>query len=198
MEHYRDVIQALRIRGLEPVVTRHHFTNPSWFLKRGGWVRGDSVHLFSRYVEYVAEHLGAEVRYWVTINGPTVYVKYRYVTGGWPSCLKGSLVKATLVLVNLARAHESAYRLLHRGSEGVMVGIAHSAPFIEPCNPANRLDRIAARVRDFILNRSFFCLTALSWAKGLCGPGSLEFLGINYYSRTVVKEIGQRSRAAGR
>src|SRR5919109_1211065 len=63
--HYRAVIGALRARGLEPVVTLHHFTNPAWFAQRGGWLRHDSPQLFARYVTYVAEHLGTEVRYWL-------------------------------------------------------------------------------------------------------------------------------------
>lgn len=191
IEHYRDVIRALRSRGLEPVVTLHHFTNPAWFLKRGGWVRRDSVRLFRRYVEYVVERLEACVKYWVTINEPTVYAKYSYVTGGWPPCLKGSLVKATLVLVNLARAHESAYRILHRAREDVMVGIAHSAPYVEPCDPTSRQDRIATWVRDLLLNRSFFCLTGRFSEKGTRGSGCLDFLGINYYSRTIVRRSGR-------
>ena len=29
--HYIDVIKALRSRGIEPMVTLHHFTNPIWF-----------------------------------------------------------------------------------------------------------------------------------------------------------------------
>ena len=69
-DHYRQVLRALADRGLEPVVTLHHFTNPAWFARRGGWSRSDSPRLFARYVEYVARELGAPVRYWLTINEP--------------------------------------------------------------------------------------------------------------------------------
>ena len=37
LAHYRDVLQALRDRGMEPMVTLHHFTNPMWIAKAGGW-----------------------------------------------------------------------------------------------------------------------------------------------------------------
>src|SRR5262245_58024376 len=70
--HYARVLDALRERGMEPVVTLHHFTNPEWFAARGGWVRADSVRLFERYVEHVARRLGSRVRFWLTINEPTV------------------------------------------------------------------------------------------------------------------------------
>src|SRR5690606_8900844 len=37
LEHYRQVIAALRARGMEPIVTLHHFTNPAWLGRSGGW-----------------------------------------------------------------------------------------------------------------------------------------------------------------
>jgi beta-glucosidase len=37
IEHYRSVIQACRIRGVEPVVTLHHFSSPVWLIRKGGW-----------------------------------------------------------------------------------------------------------------------------------------------------------------
>jgi beta-glucosidase len=38
IEHYRDVVAALRRRGMEPIVGLHHFTNPAWFAHEGGWL----------------------------------------------------------------------------------------------------------------------------------------------------------------
>ena len=74
LNHYIDVIAALLDRGIEPLVTLHHFTSPAWFSRTGGWLRRDSIRLFSRFVSHVARHLTG-VRYWLTINEPTVYVK---------------------------------------------------------------------------------------------------------------------------
>ena len=37
LDHYREMIKGLRDRGLEPMVTLHHFTNPLWLAERGGW-----------------------------------------------------------------------------------------------------------------------------------------------------------------
>jgi beta-glucosidase len=36
--HYREVLQALRQRGIKAFVTLLHFTNPVWFSERGGWL----------------------------------------------------------------------------------------------------------------------------------------------------------------
>ncbi|MBN1913747.1 MAG: glycoside hydrolase family 1 protein, partial [Candidatus Omnitrophica bacterium] len=74
--HYRRVIASLKENSLEPIVTLHHFTNPLWFARMGGWKKKGNVRFFLRYVEKIASALGASVRYWVTINEPMVYVYY--------------------------------------------------------------------------------------------------------------------------
>ncbi len=184
-DHYRRVIHALTRRGLEPVMTLHHFTSPAWFARRGGWSRRDSPALFARYVEYVARELGAGVRYWLTINEPTVYVMQGFVTGEWPPCLKGAWTHAGWTMRHLAQAHVEAYRALHRALAGIHVGFAHSAPVIQACNPARRLDRMVASVRDFVLNDAFFRL--IGARPGADRPGALDFIGINYYTRNIVR-----------
>ena len=182
MAHYQRVVRALRSRGLEPVVTLHHFTNPAWFARRGGWWRHDSPQYFARYVAYVAAHLGAEVQYWLTINEPTVYVIQGYILGEWPPCLLAVWSKAALVLNNLAQAHIRSYRLLHRCAPHLKVGFAHSAPLIMPCDPTRTGDRFATTVRDWVLNRMFF--------QRIGSSRHLDFIGINYYTRTIVRSPG--------
>ena len=186
LAHYREVIRALAERGLEPIVTLHHFTNPAWFLRRGGWLRRDSAALFVRYVEQVMSHLGSAVTYWVTVNEPTVYVVQGYVLGEWPPCLKSAWLRAALAFKNLARAHVAAYRVLHRHRADVKVGFAHSAPLIMPCNPARLRDRLATAVRHAILNRAFFRLIGA----GTRRPRNIDFVGLNYYTRHVVRSAG--------
>jgi beta-glucosidase len=184
------VISALRRRNIEPVVTLHHFTNPAWFSHRGGWLRRDSAAIFSRYVARVAEYLGTDVKFWVTINEPTVYVTQGYVNGEWPPCLRGAWMKAAMVLLNLARSHRAAYRVLHHYRRDSMVGFAHSAPLVLPCDPQRRRDRVAARLRDLIVNDAFFYLIgARAWNRP-AARRHLDFIGINYYTRMIIRSEG--------
>jgi beta-glucosidase len=189
LAHYREVIGALRARGLEPIVTLHHFTNPAWFLRRGGWLRKDSPALFARYVEHVVSDLGLPVQYWITVNEPTVYVMQGYILGNWPPCLKAAWVTAGRVFRNLARAHVAAYHVLHGHQPDVRVGFAHSAPLIRPCNPARTRDRLAATVRNTILNRAFFYLIGARSSGGRSRQ-TLDFIGLNYYTRNIVRSAG--------
>jgi beta-glucosidase len=188
MQHYVEVIDSLRRHGLEPVVTLHHFTNPAWFTHRGGWPRADAVALFRRYAEFVAVRLGSRVRFWLTINEPTVYFKRVFVAGDWPPCRKHSWYQSWVGLRNLCRAHVAAYTVLHRHRPDAMVGFAHSAPYIVPCNPQRARDRWSAWARDFVLNQLCFRLL------GRPPREVLDFIGVNYYTRQIVRA---HSRGAG-
>ncbi|ETX08597.1 glycoside hydrolase family 1 protein [Candidatus Entotheonella palauensis] len=188
--HYRDVIRALKQRALEPVVTLHHFTNPAWFTRRGGWLRRDSIERFARYVEYVVQQLGPEVTYWLTINEPTVYVMQGYVNGEWPPFVRGAWGKAIQVCYHMARAHVLTYRLIHQHHANARVGFAHSAPWVMPCRAHKRWDRMTATLRDCMLNRAFFGLMG-NRVHGRRTPAvHLDFLGINYYMRTLIRSAG--------
>src|SRR3989344_908343 len=62
IEHYRQVIIALKERGLEPFVTLWHFTLPVWFAKKGGFENKNSPEMFARYCEYVVNRLGEHAK----------------------------------------------------------------------------------------------------------------------------------------
>ena len=113
LQHYVDVILALRARKIEPVVTLHHFTNPDWIADSGGWENKKVVASFLRYSEFVVRALAAHVRYWITVNEPTIYFSHAYIFGVWPPQEK-SLWKARIVKNRLAEAHIKTYRLIHK------------------------------------------------------------------------------------
>ena len=179
LDHYREVVRALRRRGIEPLVTLHHFTNPAWFTRAGGWSARGSAARFARYVERVADHLEG-VRWWITINEPTVYAKNAYVAGNWPPCRRGDWRAAWRAVRNMGHAHRLAYDILHHCQPDALVGFAHSAPLVVARAPAGLLDRLAAGLRDFILNRLPVRLMAGGFGR------RFDFIGLNYYCRTLV------------
>ena len=68
MEHYSNVIDYCISKGIEPVVTIHHFSSPAWLITKGGWESPDVVTYFARYADYVAKHIRGRVKYVCTIN----------------------------------------------------------------------------------------------------------------------------------
>jgi beta-glucosidase len=70
--HYRKMVERALELGLEPVVTLHHFTNPSWLTEMGGLTGAEAVDRFSRYVETILPVLDAGVTWVCTINEPNM------------------------------------------------------------------------------------------------------------------------------
>src|SRR5262245_41875283 len=68
LAHYRAVAEACRARGIAPMVTLHHFTNPRWFAALGGWETHANLPHFVRFARRVGAALGDLVDDWVTIN----------------------------------------------------------------------------------------------------------------------------------
>lgn len=183
LKHYIDVVNSLKARNIEPMVTLHHFTNPLWFTKEtGGWANRSNIDYFLRYCELVVRSLAREVRYWITINEPTIYVSHAYIFGVWPPQVK-SYLKAGTVQNNLTLAHIRAYRLIHKIYKELhllkpSISIAQHMQYYMPCSNSLK-NRLAARFRNKWYN--FGVLDSLR------RHSALDFIGINYYSRQLVE-----------
>ncbi len=181
LQHYVDVILALRARGIEPLVTLHHFTNPIWFARSGGWESGASVGRFLRYCDAVVRALSKHVRFWITINEPTIFISHAYIFGAWPPQAR-SFLKAKSVTDNLVAAHVKAYRLIHRvyrdaGLPTPSVGISQYTQAYVPCVPDLK-NRFAASLRNRWFNLGFL--------NSIARQNAMDFIGANYYTRQLV------------
>jgi beta-glucosidase len=201
--HYREVVEACRSLGLEPLVTLYHFTLPRWFAARGGWLAAGAVDDFRRYVRAVAAALGPLVRLWVTINEPMVYLYQGYMRGVWPPA-RHSLREAIRAGRALVRAHVEAYRALHESpsyrGEAPQVGVAQHLRVFEPARPGHRLDRLVVAAQEAAFNWAF--LDSLERGRfypplgaGDRIPGwrpSQDYVGVNYYMRDRVRFTATR------
>jgi len=112
MQHYINVVKVLRDRGIEPMITLWHFTNPIWFAEKGGFLNRKSPEYFVRYVKYVAENLKDQVGLWITFNeATTVYSGHSYIKGLWPPGHR-SLLEGMRVNRNIVRSHILAYKMI--------------------------------------------------------------------------------------
>jgi len=182
LEHYKEVILALKARSLKSIVTLHHFTNPIWFAKVGGWRNKKAVKYFLRYVEKVVSELSKEVSFWVTINEPMVYTYFSYFLGTWPPQEK-SLFKARAVTNVLVCAHIEAYHLIRdiykkNNLEYPQISIAQNMQAFVPCAP-NLRNKIAVFLRHKFYNLEFI--------ERLISKRAIDFIGVNYYSPSWVE-----------
>ena len=201
--HYEEVLKELRSHHIEPLVTLHHFTVPLWFHERGGWLSADAVHLFSRYVKKAVEVFGPCVRYWITLNEPTIFLYFGFYEGSWPPGVR-SFSDSMKVFRHLLHAHLEAYHAIHNHYESVLrkpvaVSIAQHMTHFTPCRPNLPTDRISTFLRDRFVNHLFFeaALNGFLFFPGLfCErlprARTLDFLGVNYYTRDFIRFAGLR------
>ncbi len=172
LEHYREELSMLREAGIEPMVTLHHFSFPTWLARRGGAIAHDMPERFERFTRRVVRALADHTSTWITLNEPNVLVAQGYLFGLWPP----GVVKPAAVpraVRNLRRAHTLAYRAIHDLAPSASVGVAHHLRVSTPATSRLR-DRAAAALLDTAFNRGFLDLPQ-------------DFIGINYYTRDIVR-----------
>ena len=173
MEHYARVVDALLARGIEPVLTLHHFVSPAWFTERGGWLAADGPERFAAYRPARRRPIGLQGQLVATVNEPTVWAKHAYVTGDWPPCVKGDWRRSFQCLRAMARGHRLAFRH-HPCQAAGRDGRPVAQRPVRRCRPIpdRPLDRAAAWMRDYGLNRMFFACSAGRPAAGSTSSAS--------------------------
>ncbi len=192
LERYVEMLRGLRARGIEPMVTLHHFSDPRWLDERGGWEDKETVPLFARFVRRVVEALSPHCDLWCTINEPNVYGYMGYIEGVFPPG-KSDVGTAMAVIRNLLVGHAAAYHTIHELQPDARVGLAHNMRVFDPANPKSLFDRRAAQWLDRTYNQAILSsLTRGIWKIPL-GFGlawklrnTLDWIGLNYYTRDLV------------
>lgn len=167
--HYRDVILALRARGLEPFLTVYHWTQPLWFRDKGAWLNSAAPQDFARLAGRLAQEFsGTGLKFWLTLNEPMIYAFNGYLVGVRPPQKKNPFAYCK-VINNLERAHIAAYRAIKNIQPDANVGIAKNNIYFESAGgPVNSILKCAA---DWRWNFRF--LNKIS--------GHLDFIGLNHY-----------------
>jgi beta-glucosidase/6-phospho-beta-glucosidase/beta-galactosidase len=117
---YRDVVRGCVDRGMEPLVTLHHFTHPSW-LGEDFWLRPDAPERFRGWAEMVVDTLAPMVRHWITVNEINVLATGSWLLGMFPP---GRIMAVEDVLIaedNLLAAHVAGYEVIHRARADAVV-----------------------------------------------------------------------------
>jgi beta-glucosidase len=186
--YYRKVLTALRERGMVPFVTLLHFTQPRWFMGKGGWLSDDAPQVFARFVTRAVGCLGDLASHWITINEPNLYVILSYLWKGRPPG-GGSVGQAFRVGRNLMLGHAAAYHAIHHVQPTARVSFAHAWRPTVPANPRSSLDRLCAWVSDWITNRVYVRSVTEGVFAFPLGHGeqiaeakqALDYFGLNYY-----------------
>jgi beta-glucosidase len=203
LDFYDHLVDELLENGIEPFVTLYHWDMPQVLEDAGGWPERATVDAFAEYAEVVARRLGDRVSNWITHNEPWVAAWLGY---GWGTHAPGRTSQSDA----LAAAHH--LMLSHGRAVHVIRGIVPSAQVgitlnLIPVYPASQseADLAAAAEVDGHQNRWFLDpifrgeypadrLRENHHLMPAIGPNDLaeistpiDFLGINNYSRSVVR-----------
>ena len=160
----------MKDHGLTRFVTLWHWTLPQWLAEKGGFETKQGVEAFARYAWFVAQNLGTEVDFWITLNEPENYAASSYIEGNHPP-FKSSLLLSRRVLNNLIQAHKAAYAAIKEALGDVPISIAKNNHYYQPYRKYNIFDRIVSYLAKKIGNDYF--LEKIS--------KHMDFIGLNYY-----------------
>ncbi|MBK8026725.1 MAG: beta-glucosidase [Chloroflexi bacterium] len=212
LDYYDRVVDACLEAGLRPFVTLYHWDMPTAVLDRGGWASPDSINWFVDFSRVVTERLGDRVKDWTTHNEPWCISLLSYFLGEHAPGER-DLSKALTVAHHVLLSHGAAVPVIRAASPGARVGIALNLSPIDSASKDER-DLLVQQYQDGFNNRWFLDpifhgeypadMLALAGEALRFDPASIrpaavpiDFLGVNYYTRTIAAYDEQRFMNVG-
>ncbi|XP_060119414.1 klotho-like [Heteronotia binoei] len=153
--YYERLLEGLKARGVEPVVTLYHWDLPLPLQRAlGGWQSPQLPERFRDYAELCFRRFGRHVRYWLTIDNPYLVAWHGYATGRLPPGLQGGPQAGYRAAHNLLKAHAKVWHLYNsnfRAIQGGQVSIALSSHWIEPQKMTREDIKKCQKSLDFVL-----------------------------------------------
>ncbi|HMD44709.1 MAG TPA: family 1 glycosylhydrolase [Acidimicrobiales bacterium] len=208
LDHYRRICAACLERGIEPVVTFHHFTTPRWLAARGGWEADDAPARFGRFCERAVGHLGDLIARACTINEPNVVAVLGYLLGSFPP---GVTDFDRYLAVNgaLVRAHRLGVEALRAGPGRFPVGLTVSMAEMQAVEGGEATrDQARTLLEDSFLSATggddfvgVQCYTRMRFGpEGLVGPEAgvpLTQMGYEYWPQVVEHTVRRAAAVTG-
>ncbi|HVD71100.1 MAG TPA: family 1 glycosylhydrolase, partial [Actinomycetota bacterium] len=203
LDFYDRLVDELLGRGIAPYATLYHWDLPQTLEDSGGWPDRSTAHAFADYASVVAGRLGDRVGHFATINEPHIVSDHGYRNGEHaPGRVEPDA--AVAAAHHLLLAHGLGVQAIRAQAPASSAGIVLN---FEPKHPATRhmLDQEAAVVAHDQFNRWYLDpivqrgypedgLRAWGWDQREVLDGDMgviatpiDFLGVNYYSRQIVR-----------
>lgn len=181
VEHYMKIIKDAKSKNLKVIVNLNHFTLPLWLhdpikvnrfydLSKSGWLDDRSVDEFTKFATFCAKSFGSYVDAFSTMNEPNIVAKLGYFgrsSGFPPSLLDIDLYERAMD--NQILAHNQSYEKMKQFTDKP-IGIIYATNWCEGDSSKNDAMELENwYFLDRVIDHS-------------------DFLGVNYYTRSVVKK----------
>jgi beta-glucosidase len=202
LDYYQRLVDGLRERNIEPLLTLYHWDLPQPLEDAGGWPRRDTAQRFAEFAAIMGAAVGDRVTRWITLNEPQVVANLGYRLGihapghrDWPA--------AAATTHHLLLGHGLALEALRSElRSSARIGISLNLTAVRPATPdqAGPAARLEAETNRIFLEpvlsgrypegdaRAELLPPADLIADGdLATIGApIDFLGVNYYQAPTV------------
>lgn len=205
LDFYKRLVDQLLKADISPMATLYHWDLPQKLQQIGGWVNRDVVKYFVDYANLLFFQLGELVPQWITFNEPWVIAFCGHAFGemapGFTN-YQTALEVSHLLLLAHGMTVQSFRQGNYPGEIGITLNLTPAYPF-----SSSAADQKAAQLQnDFVNNwylkplfQGYYPENLLDYYHNKVGSfpiladdlrtihQEIDFLGINNYSRTLVK-----------
>lgn len=223
LAHYEQFCQKLLENNIQPMVTLHHFVHPQWFEELGAFEKEENIKHFVQFAETCFKRFQPYVKFWGTINEPSVYIFGGYIRSVFPPGVL-NLQKAGEVLGNLLKSHVEIYKKIKSmpGGQDAQIGIVHAYLPFKPFHKGGvrgPVENFVADILNHMLNDSVmnffktgkytFCVPQTALLSILPritahvqfdmpeAPQALDFFGLNFYSHVQLSINSEKGVSEG-
>ncbi|MGW8226908.1 MAG: GH1 family beta-glucosidase, partial [Anaerolineales bacterium] len=203
IDFYSKLVDNLLENGIEPYLTLYHWDLPQTLQDKGGWPARSTAEAFVEYADLLSQRLGDRVHNWITLNEPYVSAWVGYMEGRHAPGHQ-DVDEMLAAAHHLLLAHGWSIPVIRENAIDSQVGIVLNLSGMVPASNSYA-DRAAARIWDGFVNRWYLDPLAargypLDMVQHFDRPMDfvlendlkiiarpLDFLGVNYYTRWVVR-----------
>ena len=199
-DFYDSLVDELLKHNLEPWLCFYHWDLPQALQDKGGWANRDTVHYFSDYAAFMAEHYGDRVQHFVVMNEPNAVALLGHLFGIHAPG-KTDLMAYAAATHHLNLATGETLQRLKSEQERWQLGTVLNLQPVHPKTDSEQ-DAQAAALFDAAANRNYLdpllkgeypeltrgMLEAYIQSDDLkIIHQPLDFLGMNLYTRLLVQ-----------
>lgn len=213
LDFYARLVDELLENDIQPWATLYHWDLPQTLQEMGGWANRDVAEYFAEYAFKVNEKLGDRVKNWMTINEPWVIAFMGNFSGEMAPGFRDE--RLTLQVAHgLLLGHGKAMAAIRESHSDTKCGIVLSMTPVEPETDNATEFMIAEKTwqrggqwfLDPLFKGKYPEETLMEYGKNaptieehdlavISAPA--DFVGINYYFRTVVGRNGLVRKVPG-
>lgn len=180
MEHYEKILRSAKFHKLKVFLTLHHYTNPIWFARKGGFLKKENNVYFINFAKQIVHCFHEYVDFWVTINEPELYATQSYGIGVMPPQIR-SIIAPLKVVNNFIECHKKVSAFI-KSHSGAPVSMAFNLLDLQP---TGWLGELAVSIVRYVAN-GYIMRRVINYC---------DYIGVNYYFHHHIGIFGLRHKS---